>query len=322
MRSSRFVVSLSLVLFAPLGFGQDRPQTEAQQDGLIGAVKSVSTIVENSDVRWQQPSGPTLVTPAFCRDCEYTSDGYRTKSGQVVDGKFLGETIALHRDGSGHVTDLTATSTLGNGPARHEVRGPFGKTEQTIYQDGKVNIHQTFLYDASGNLQETISRSTDGSLMGRTITTRSSDGAWSDESWGKDERLEAMNSFNPATGEQRSTTFDESGNVTIGTSDLVRYGPGFVASIAHTSASTDPAVLAMDWELARKHLTRAEAAIVNGLRHIAKQQLKIEQLRGGGHDTAYAESLLRVLLDLQHRLEEYSSRLQARLTRMAGAVRH
>jgi hypothetical protein len=120
----------------------------------------------------------------------------------------------------------------------------------------------------------------------------------------------------------RAGLFDESGNVTIGTSDLVRYGPGLVASIAHTSASTDPAVLAMDWELARKHLTRAEAAIVNGLRHIAKQQLKIEQLRGGGHDTAYAESLLRVLLDLQHRLEEYSSRLRARLTRMAGAVLH
>jgi hypothetical protein len=176
------------------------------------------------------------VIPDYCRDCEYTSDGYRTKSGQVVDGKFLGETIALHRDGNGRVTDLTATSTVENGPARHEVRGPFGKTEQTIYQDGTVNIHQTFLYDASGNLQETVSRSTDGSLMGRTITTRSSDGAWSDESWGKDERLEAMNSFNPATGERHSTTFDESGNV----ANTWTFANGRVTSFWESPAAVQP----------------------------------------------------------------------------------
>jgi hypothetical protein len=214
MRSSRFVVSLSLVLFAPLGFAQNKPQTEAQQDGLIGAVKSVSTIVENTEVSWQPPNGPTLVIPAYCRDCEYTADGYRTKSGLVADGKFLGETITLNRDGSGRVKDRETTNTVTSGPSRHEVLGPFGKIEQTVYEDGKIKVHQTFSYDGSGNLLETISRDVDGALMGRTLTTRSTDGAWSDETWGKDERVEAMNSYNPAADEQRSTNFDESGNVT------------------------------------------------------------------------------------------------------------
>jgi hypothetical protein len=219
-----------------MGFGQNKPQTEAQQDGLAGAVKSVSTIVENTEVSWQQPSGPTLVIPAFCRDCEYTSDGYRTRSGQVVDGKFLGEKITLDRDGNGHVTDLVATNTATGESSRHEVRGQFGKTEQTVYEDGKVRVHQTFSYDGSGNLLETVSRDADGALMGRTLTTRFSDGAWSDETWGKDERVEAMNFYNPATDEQRSTTFDESGNV----AQTWTFAKGRVTSFWESPAAEQP----------------------------------------------------------------------------------
>lgn len=213
MRSPRFVVSLSLVLSAPLGFAQNKPQTDVQQDGLAGAVKSVSTIVESTDVKWEQPSGPTLVIPAFCRDCEYTSDGYRTTSGQIVDGKFIGEKITLDRDGTGRVTDLLVTNTITGDISRRETYGPFGKIGQTIYQDGKVTVQQTFRYDGSGNLLETISRDSDGALLGRTLSNRSRDGGWSDETWVKDEQVEAMNSYNAATGEQQSTTFDESGNV-------------------------------------------------------------------------------------------------------------
>lgn len=213
MQSPRFVVSLSLVFLVPLVSAQHRPPTEAQLDGLAGAVKSVSTLVQNTEVSWQQPSGPTLVIPAFCRDCEYTPDGYRTKSGQVMEGKFLGEKITLNRDGNGHITELIAASTLSGGPSRREVMGPFGKIEQTLYMGGKTTGHQTFHYDANGNLRETISRDAEGALLSRTLSNWTSDGAWSSETWGKDERVEAMNSYNPATDEQRSTTFDEWGNV-------------------------------------------------------------------------------------------------------------
>ncbi len=101
MQASGFVVSLSLVLFAPVVFAQNQPRTEAEQDGLIGAVKSVSTTVNNGNVKWQQPNGPTLVIPVWCRECDYNSDGYRTKSGQLINGKFVGEKIALNRDGNG-----------------------------------------------------------------------------------------------------------------------------------------------------------------------------------------------------------------------------
>src|SRR5579871_1447397 len=112
MRSSRLVVLGSLVAVAPLGLAQGKTQTEAQQDGLAGRVKSVATLVERSNVEWQQPSGPTLVFPLVCHDCEYSADGYRTRSGEVVDGKFLGQTMTLQRDANGHVTEIVGNDAV------------------------------------------------------------------------------------------------------------------------------------------------------------------------------------------------------------------
>lgn len=213
MSSTRLVAVASLVVFAPLGWAQKTMQTEAQADGLAGPIKSVSTIVRMSDVHWLQPAGPALITPVACRDCAYTPDGYRTRAGEVMDGSFIGETIELKRGEDGRVAEMLVTNAQTGQLSRRAVQGPYGKIAQTVYQDGETLVDQTFRYDGDGNLQETVTQAPDGTLMNRTVAHWSKDGGWSDETRGKDEQLESLNSFNPQNDERRSTTFDESGNV-------------------------------------------------------------------------------------------------------------
>src|ERR1700687_4813620 len=101
MRSFRVVFPLTLVLAAAIGTAQEEHLTDARQDGFLGPVKSGPTKVSNSRVSWQQPAGPSLVTPIWCRDCEYDPDGTKTVSGQISDGKVVGDNIALDRDPDG-----------------------------------------------------------------------------------------------------------------------------------------------------------------------------------------------------------------------------
>ena len=215
MRSSRMVVLLSLVVFAPLGLAENGSRTEAQQDGLLGAVKSVSTIVASSDVPWQQPGGPTLVVPVFCRDCEYSADGYRTKSGEVVDGKFIGDIRALTRDGNGRVTDVNVTNAANGELYRHMVMGPFGKTEETLYQNGKLSGASTFRYDTSGHMTDWISRDGAGAQIGRTLESWTKDVVTEQTVWGKEQQIQMRETYDPAKDEQHYSTFDESGNMAL-----------------------------------------------------------------------------------------------------------
>jgi hypothetical protein len=76
----------------------------------------------------------------------------------------------------------------------------------------------------------------------------------------------------------------------------------------------------MDREFARRHLAETEATIANGLQHIIKQRLKIEHLMGGGHDTAHAEDLLLIFLDLQRGHEEFREWLQGQLAKTPAPI--
>ena len=238
MRSSRLVVMLSLVLFAPLGFAQKEDQTQAQQDGLAGAVKSVSTVVEMSGVVWQQPAGPTLVIPLWCRDCEYSPDGYRTKSGQVANGKFIGEVLSLNRDGNGRVTDVLVTDPASGDLFRHEVLGPFGTTEESFYEGGKLTTQNLLRYDHFGHLTDWISLDATGAQVDHTQTRWTSDGEWTERTnWGKDQKVQYRHTYDPGKGELRYTTFDETGNVNLAWT----FAKGRVTSFWEPSNSTGQA---------------------------------------------------------------------------------
>ena len=73
----------------------------------------------------------------------------------------------------------------------------------------------------------------------------------------------------------------------------------------------------MDRELALKNLAQAEAAVAEGLRHIAEQRSRIERLRGDGHDVAEAERLLQLFLEVQRQHQAHRDRLLTELATMS-----
>ncbi len=237
MRSSRLVVLSSLILIAPLGLAQKKKQTQAEQDGFSGGVKSVATVVEMSGVHWQQPSGPTLVIPVWCRDCEYSQDGYRTKSGQMMDGKFTGEKITLTRDGNGRVTGVAATDANSGEPVRQAVIGPFGGTDETFYQNGKISVRSVFRYDQYGHVIDWIALDGDGNQVGRTQEN------WNEDIWtertvsDKTGQVERRETYDPAKDEQHYTAFDASGNISLAWT----YLHGIVTSFWEPSDSKEQA---------------------------------------------------------------------------------
>ncbi len=215
MRSSRLVVLGSLVVLAPLAPAQEKMQTEAQQDGLAGRVKSVATIVERPNVDWQQPSGPTLLYPVFCHDCEYSADGYRTRTGEVVDGKFLGQTMTLQRDGTGHVAEIVGTDEVSGEVFRRAVIGPLGKTQETFFSGGKVTVQNFFRYDTQGRMIDWLSLNGAGTQTDRILTTWGKTELTERTTWTTDQQMTSHVTFDPAANEQRFTTFDDSGAVAV-----------------------------------------------------------------------------------------------------------
>jgi hypothetical protein len=214
MRSLRcvFALPLFLIAFATSALAQQQNLTDAQRDDLAGPVKSVSSSVMYPGVSWQQPGGPTLVAPISCRDCEYDPDGIKTKSGQVVDGNFLGEIIQLVRDANGHVTDRFVENASTDELVRHEVVGPFGKAEQTIYQAGELYWRQTYSYDKYGHVTDWLTFDSTGKQISRTLTSTDKDGTVKETSvWGKDGELDWMQTFDPQTQVEQFTTFDRFG---------------------------------------------------------------------------------------------------------------
>jgi hypothetical protein len=227
---------LSAVLVASIASAQEQNKTDVEMDWLNGPVKSVSSAIARSDVKWQQPGGPTLVAPIWCRDCEYDPDGTKTKAGQFVEGKFFGEVIRLIRDADGHVTDRFSYSTSTGELQRHDVMAPFGKTEQKTYIGGKLRYRSTFSYDENGHLSEWLSFDRAGNLEGRTSLATNKEGTVTRRSvYGKNGLLSYEQRYDPETQIDHFTTFDELGNVKL-TSTLIH---GKLTSFweAHESAS-------------------------------------------------------------------------------------
>jgi len=242
MRSLHYLLSASF-LFTLATHAKELNRTDAQGDDLAGPVKSISSNVVRSSVRWQQPGGPTLLIPIWCRDCDYDRDGSRTKSGQVVEGKFVGQVIRAVRDGNGQVTDRLAFNASTGQIDRHEVIGPFGKTVEIDYIDGKVHWRQTYSYDQYGNMSEWLSFDGTGKQEGRVLTNSEQDGTLREKSvWGEDGQLSYRQTFDPETKVDHFDTFDQFGRVkltwTVVAGELTsfwvspgsssQYGDGFV----------------------------------------------------------------------------------------------
>jgi hypothetical protein len=214
MTSLRLVVASSLAALAAQGWAQQAIRTEAEADGLTGPVKSVSTVVQMSQLNWVQPNGPALLFSVRCRECAYTADGYRTRFGEMTDGHFTGQTRAISRDSEGRVADILATDAQTAQPVHHTVFGTYGAVEDTAYSLGKVVQQETFRYDADGHRIDAITVDGAGEVIRRTVSNFSKNGTFEDDTvWGKDQHVENRGSYDYTTGEQHYTTYDESGNV-------------------------------------------------------------------------------------------------------------
>ena len=228
MRSLWYVFVLFLVVRASAASTQAQNPTDAQHDELAGPVKSVSTSIAVSGIQWRQPGGPSLVTPVWCRECEYDYDGSRTKSGQTVDGIFRGETIGLVRDANGHVVDRLFTDAVTGQLESHDVMGPFGRTEQTNYVRGKADVRQTFGYDQYGHFSDLITFDAAGNQQAHLHIGAEKDGTIT-ERWarGKNGQLDWEQTFDPETQVEHLTTFDEFGKVeltwTVSRGDLISF---------------------------------------------------------------------------------------------------
>jgi hypothetical protein len=212
------VLTLPLLVVAFSASAQEVLHTDAQQDGLLGPVKSVSTTTTGSPVKWQQPPGPSLVMPLFCRDCTYDPDGTRTTSGQIMDGKFYGDRTELRRDAEGHVTDRVVIGAMTDNMIRHEVMGPFGKTEETDFDPvtGKMQWQQTFSYDQYGHQRDWFTMDGDGQQQSHVVTTRDKDGTLTEQSvWDKNNRLNYQQTYDPEKDTDNFTVWDESGDMTL-----------------------------------------------------------------------------------------------------------
>jgi hypothetical protein len=228
MRTVPCVLSLTLVLAAPFASAQDPPNqtkdkpapqihhTDAENDGFLGSVKTVSTNIKRSGLQWSQPSGPSLLFYVQCQDCSYDPDGTKTVNGQVSEGKFSGQIIALQRDGSGRVMGSVVLNATTGDVDRQEVIGPFGKTEEYDYLNGKLDWLQTYTYDQYGHQNDALTVDSQGNQISHQQTRTSKDGDVIEIAvWGKNDRLDWQQSVDPETGLEHFTSYDESGSVKL-----------------------------------------------------------------------------------------------------------
>jgi len=208
-------ISLLAVLLGSSAFAQ-QTNTDVTLDGLSGPVKSVASAVTQSGLKWQQPSGPTMVTPIWCRDCEYDPDGWKTKSGTAVEGKFYGENIELRRDSSGNVVERFFRDASTGELHHREKIGPFGKTEQWVYMNGKLYSVSKFTYDERGHVTEWLSLDPSGKQVDRSIARTLEDGTVTERAvYGKNDQLTWQQTFDPETRMEHFTTFDDQGKMKL-----------------------------------------------------------------------------------------------------------
>src|SRR5215469_3862085 len=157
MHALKWIPAAASLLLIGSSSGQDIARTDARSDGFNGPVKSVISTTFLHGIPWRQPAGVALIWPISCQECYYDPDGARVRSGQRHADGFQGNNILLSRDAQGHVSDRRMLDASTGDLKIHEVLGPFGLTEQTYYEKGKVSSSRTIHYDRSGHVSETSS---------------------------------------------------------------------------------------------------------------------------------------------------------------------
>jgi hypothetical protein len=186
--------------------------------GLAGQVRSVSVAAANTDVVWQQPSGPTLVLPIWCWECEFDTDGNQTKSGRTYEGSFHGEITRLVRNANGHVTERHLVDASTGETTRDEMVGPFGETETSSYLHGDLQFRTVINYDKYGHRIESLTLDAGGNQESHSTFSTDKDGNNLEQwDWGKNDQLlyHVLHTFDPKSKIEHLTTFNQFGGVNL-----------------------------------------------------------------------------------------------------------
>ena len=216
MRALKWIPAAASLLLIGTSSGQDTARTDAhtdaRTDGFNGPVKSVLSTTVRHDIHWSQPDGVALVRSISCPECYYDPDGARVRSGQRSPNGFQGNNILLSRDAQGHVSDRRMLDASTGTLKMHEVLSPFGLTEQTFYEKGKVSSSRTIRYDPFGHISETFSFDSRGQQTEHTHSTYTEEGVLTEDSaWGSTGQLKRRHLFDPVKNEESFTTFDDAG---------------------------------------------------------------------------------------------------------------
>jgi len=207
MRTSltlRWLFPLAISAAVPL-FGAEKVHTDAENDGLIGRVKSVRTTAEIVHAEAAQPNRFCLVFLLTCSNCDYDEAGKRIQPGD-------GTTLRDVRDPSGKMQQVWENEK-GEVSRRLEFSGG-RKVRDTTYVEQHPELTTEFSYDLSGNLSETHTSQTGAG----TVTTYDPHGnviEQVDEGPG-DRFVHVRQGFDPKSNNLRSVTgLDRNGLVRL-----------------------------------------------------------------------------------------------------------
>ncbi len=214
---------------------QETRQTEAQQDGLSGPVRSVSMHIDGHPAR---PDGVAAWAMQYTPggDIEYDRFGYRTAIGQLDGPKreFMGTRIDLVRDGNGRLLERTVRLVPSGDVITHDTYGPFGIAASTSFTNGSLNSQRTIAYDALGNVLDDDSVDASGKVTVRTQYRRNADGQWTERTLWMNGTLHSHETYDPETDLQHYEEYDDSGAV------VVAFTHQHNQTASYWSASDDP----------------------------------------------------------------------------------
>lgn len=220
MRTPLVCVSSSAfaaALLAWVVFAAESKRTDAQEDGLFGPVRSVSTTVERRQVDLHEPDGATVPRPVSPGENEYDVAGNRTKRGEVVHGQFHGSAIEVIRDRDGKVMERVEVNNNGEVLSR-EVMGRYGIAERMSYENGKQTGRWTRSYDANGHVAEFYAYDAEGTVVVSSTSLSDASGN-SEEEWDYGRNgsfsLHFVKTYDPQREIWTFTNFNEDGSVKV-----------------------------------------------------------------------------------------------------------
>jgi hypothetical protein len=208
---------LVTVLVATAGWASDEKKTDAQHNGLVGPVRSVSTQEGEAEFVLNQTGWPVLLEVGGCRECEYDRQGTLTRYGQMVEGEFRGDRYQITRDERGDMVEQVRLGADGKIGGR-TLYGPYGIIEQNEYAGGVRVFHAEWKYDSNGHLEELLQYDRDDKIQTHTLRQTDTSGNIKEE-WcygSKDEpSYHILDTYEPKTDVWTWTSFAEDGSVKV-----------------------------------------------------------------------------------------------------------